>query len=329
MVFVRVMPALALFAATVVAGTTTYVGVYAGCFKDITPAPGVPPVRVVNHKWKGPTANMSVVSCASGCADLGYFYFGITGHAGAYNCYCGCSENGAAPTAPNTSCAAPCAGAHEPSGHCGADGLMAAYKLKSPKGPMPPSTTCGGGPSLPKGPACSQKAAQKFKFCDSKLSLDERVTDLVNRISLLEAGALLTARQSPEIPRLGIPAFYWGTNAIHGVEHGNSTTFPEPLNVGATFNRTVMRGVGRFIGREMRAWHNVKTNGVGLTSWSPTINIIRDQRWGRYGLAVSVMLLWCPLTPNIGHQKSGDRLRVPTLSRGVRKTILPRHAVRS
>jgi beta-glucosidase len=104
---------------------------------------------------------------------------------------------------------------------------------------------------------------------------------LVNRISLLEAGALLTARESPGIPRLGIPAFYWGTNAIHGVTYGDSTTFPEPLNVGATFNRTVMRGVGRFIGREMRAWHNVKVKSIGLTSWSPTINIIRDQRWGR------------------------------------------------
>ena len=49
------------------------------------------------------------------------------------------------------------------------------------------------------------------------MPLDERVTDLVNRITMAEAGAMLTARQSPAIPRLGIPEFYWGTNAIHGI----------------------------------------------------------------------------------------------------------------
>ena len=70
-----------------------------------------------------------------------------------------------------------------------------------------------------------------------------------------------------------------GTNAIHGVQQGNSTTFAQPVNLGATFNRSVMRGVGRTIGREMRAWHNAGEHGVGLTSWSPTINIVRDQRW--------------------------------------------------
>lgn len=101
------------------------------------------------------------------------------------------------------------------------------------------------------------------------------------RVGQEEAGPLLTARQSPEIPRLGIPAFYWGTNAIHGVDYGNATSFPQALNLGCTFNRSAARAVGRQIGREMRALQNVGAHPMGLTSWSPTINIIRDPRWGR------------------------------------------------
>ena len=143
--------------------------------------------------------------------------------------------------------------------------------------PCANSTTCGGGPAkLPAGRACSQAAAKAWKFCNTSLNLTERVTDLVNRITLEEAGPLLTARESPEIPRLGIPAFYWGTNAIHGVDYGNATSFPQALNLGCTFNKTAARAVGRQIGREMRAFQNVGVHPMGLTSWSPTINIIRE-----------------------------------------------------
>ena len=143
------------FAASVVNGC---VGTYAGCFKDIIPAPGVPPVRVVDHLLVGPTKDMSVQSCVSGCQEHGYYYAGLTGHAGAYNCYCGCAENDAAPVTLNATCAAPCAGANEPNGHCGHDGCMSAYRIDcTPK--QPPSPVCGGGgPGLPKGPACSQAA---------------------------------------------------------------------------------------------------------------------------------------------------------------------------
>jgi beta-glucosidase len=112
--------------------------------------------------------------------------------------------------------------------------------------PCANATTCGGGPGeLPGGPACSQAAAKKWKFCDVTAPLDERVTDLVERITLEEAGPLLTARESPEIPRLGVPSFYWGTNAIHGVDWGNATSFPQAINLGCTFNKSAMRAAGR------------------------------------------------------------------------------------
>ena len=135
------------------------------------------------------------------------------------------------------------------------DGAMAAYGPITCSPEAPPSQL------LPPGPACSQAASRAFKFCNTSLSLEARVADLVNRVSVAEAGALLTARESPAI-RLGIPAFYWGTNALHGVQWGNATSFPQTISLASTWNRSVWRGVGRVVGREMRALHNVGTPNV-------------------------------------------------------------------
>ena len=107
---------------------------------------------------KGPVKDMSVSECENLCSVHGYLMAGLTGHAGAYNCYCGCNANLAAPVAPNASCAKPCAGANEPGGHCGGDGVMAAYTIQCNPKP-PPSPICGGGTPLPDGPACSQQVS--------------------------------------------------------------------------------------------------------------------------------------------------------------------------
>ena len=237
------------------------------------PAPGVPPIRVVNTILdEGPVATMTVDRCAADCVSRGYYYAGLTGHVGHYYCYCSCSLNPAAPPEPkNSTCTA-----------LGGDGAMAAYGPITCSPAAPPSHKCGPPqPPLPPGPACSQAASHAFGFCNTSLSLEERVADLVGRLSVEEAGALLTARESPEIPRLGIPAFYWGTNALHGVQWGNATSFPQTISLASTWNRTVWRLVGRVVGREMRALHNIGTPNVGLTSWSPVINVQRDPRWGR------------------------------------------------
>jgi hypothetical protein len=103
---------------------------------------------------------------------------------------------------------------------------------------------------------------------------------------MFDVPGLLQARESPEIPRLGIPSFYWGTNAIHGIDWGNATSFPQAINLGCTFNKSAFRGIGRQIGREMRALTNAGKwapghSALALTNWGPTINIIRDPRWGR------------------------------------------------
>jgi xylan 1,4-beta-xylosidase len=145
--------------------------------------------------------------------------------------------------------------------------------------------------------ACTGEHAN-YKFCDSNLSMDERVKDLISRLNDTEKPYLLTARESPKgsIPRLGIPEYDWGGNCIHGVQSrcGSNftrcpTSFPDPIFLGATFNQSAWRGMGSVIGKEIRSlWlqnvgedHQSNLPHIGLDCWSPNINIVRDARWGR------------------------------------------------
>ena len=67
--------------------------------------------------------------------------------------------------------------------------------------------------------ACSENF-KSYDFCNTRLSLDERVNNLISLLTLEEKATLLTARESPlnYIPRLGIPEFDWGTNCIHSAQ---------------------------------------------------------------------------------------------------------------
>ena len=67
--------------------------------------------------------------------------------------------------------------------------------------------------------ACSQNF-NSYKFCDTKLSIDDRVNNLISMLTLEEKAKLLTARESPlnSIPRLGIPEYDWGANCIHSAQ---------------------------------------------------------------------------------------------------------------
>jgi xylan 1,4-beta-xylosidase len=138
----------------------------------------------------------------------------------------------------------------------------------------------------------------QYPFCDAFLPLDERLDDLIGRLTLEEKPYLLTARESPKgnISRLGIPEYDWGGNCMHGVESRCSakdgrcpTSFPNPNTLGPTFNRTIWKAMGKAIGLELRAlWlQNVAENHdnnlphIGLDCWSPNLNIVRDPRWGR------------------------------------------------
>ena len=93
---------------------------------------------------------------------------------------------------------------------------------------------------------------------------------------------------APAIERLGIPAYNWWNEALHGVARaGAATVFPQAIGMAASFNAPLLKEVGDAIALEARAKYNeYKTFGdteiyQGLTYWSPNINIFRDPRWGR------------------------------------------------
>ncbi|MAM20234.1 MAG: glycosyl hydrolase [Gramella sp.] len=126
-----------------------------------------------------------------------------------------------------------------------------------------------------------------YAFRNTSLSMEERVADLINRLTLEEKASQMK-HNSPAIERLGIPEYNWWNEALHGVgRSGVATVFPQAIGMGATFDEELIQQVADVISDEARATHNTAVkNGYrrqysGLTFWTPNINIFRDPRWGR------------------------------------------------
>ncbi len=124
---------------------------------------------------------------------------------------------------------------------------------------------------------------------DAAQPMASRIDDLIRRMSLAEKVSQLK-NAAPAIARLGIPAYDYWNEALHGVANNNiATVFPEPLGAASSWNPSLFHEEGRVIGTEGRAKHNDyanKHNGdskwwAGLTFWTPNVNIMRDPRWGR------------------------------------------------
>ncbi|HVU29071.1 MAG TPA: glycoside hydrolase family 3 C-terminal domain-containing protein [Sphingomicrobium sp.] len=118
-------------------------------------------------------------------------------------------------------------------------------------------------------------------------SIDERIDSLIGRMTLSEKAAQLQD-SAPAIPRLGIPAYTYWNEALHGVARaGEATVFPQAIGMAATWDKSLLREEGEVISIEARAKYNqAQRDGqtgryFGLTFWSPNINIFRDPRWGR------------------------------------------------
>jgi len=133
----------------------------------------------------------------------------------------------------------------------------------------------------------AQQNPNQFPFRNTSLSVEERVNDLVSRLTLQEKAdqMLYTA---PSIPRLGIPAYNWWNEALHGVARsGYATVFPQSITVANSWDEGLILSVATAISDEARAkYHEFQRRGKtgiyqGLTFWSPNINIFRDPRWGR------------------------------------------------
>ena len=131
----------------------------------------------------------------------------------------------------------------------------------------------------------AQKA--EYPFQDPGLSMEERVNDLVSRLTLEEKAQQLLYG-APAIERLGIPAYNWWNECLHGVaRNGRATIFPQAIGMAATFDTDLMQRVGDAISDEARAKYNASAaHGYrgqyqGLTFWTPNVNLFRDPRWGR------------------------------------------------
>lgn len=135
--------------------------------------------------------------------------------------------------------------------------------------PMPATAAENGAPSL------RTQSEQAAATLVGKLTLDEKVEQLLN--------------VAPAIPRLGIPAYNWWTESLHGALGPVPTTnFPEPIGLAASFDEALVHEVAAAISAEVRGLHalgratgKLGRIGTGLNTWSPNINIFRDPRWGR------------------------------------------------
>jgi len=124
-------------------------------------------------------------------------------------------------------------------------------------------------------------------FWDAELSVAERVADLLTQLTPAEKAAQML-HEAPGVPRLGISAYNWWNECLHGVARaGTATVFPQAIGLAASFDANLMSDVARAISDEARAKHHAYAaegdHGYykGLTYWSPNINIFRDPRWGR------------------------------------------------
>ena len=129
--------------------------------------------------------------------------------------------------------------------------------------------------------------AQQYPWQDTTRSLDNRVEWLIKNLTLDEKLSLMV-HQNPAIPRVGLPAYSWWNEALHGVGRaGLATVYPMPIALAATFDPSMIRRVFNNVALEAREkYQQAQDTGgtgdyTGLTFFTPNINIFRDPRWGR------------------------------------------------
>jgi len=122
----------------------------------------------------------------------------------------------------------------------------------------------------------------QYPFLDPALPLQERVQDIISRLTIEEKTGFIPTRNHA-VERLGIPAFGFGAEGAHGFvdREGNNTTFPQTIGLAAGWDRELLRKVGEIAAVEARVFYKTHERRGGLAVWSPTIDMERDPRWGR------------------------------------------------
>jgi beta-glucosidase len=143
---------------------------------------------------------------------------------------------------------------------------------------------------------CTSEPQASYPFCNPKLDAGTRASDLVSRLSLLEL-IEQTSTIAPGISRLGINAYNWRSNCLHGWDKGGGpdwlgytwTVFPAPIGLAASFDKELVLKVGQVTSTESRALHNIimahyngsSQEASGVNCFAPNVNLLRDPRWGR------------------------------------------------
>lgn len=130
---------------------------------------------------------------------------------------------------------------------------------------------------------------RSYPMWNPDLPLEQRVNDVLSRLTLEEKVAQML-NATPAIPRLGIPAYDWWNEVLHGVARTpfKVTSYPQAIGMAATWDSSSLKTMADYSATEGRAIYNEalrlgRTNEryLGLTYWTPNINIFRDPRWGR------------------------------------------------
>ena len=160
-------------------------------------------------------------------------------------------------------------------------------------------------PSPPTGtPDACLVPIPKAGWCNTSKPFDERVSILVGALSVAEKCeqiSTFTPKTVPGVPRVGLPPFSYHSEGLHGLRNSfdtvgfNATVFPQVTAMAAAGNFSLIAAMGRAMLLEARALSNYATDhglgpfgrGAGLFYWSPTMNLGRDPRWGRFQESVS------------------------------------------
>lgn len=131
--------------------------------------------------------------------------------------------------------------------------------------------------------AAEDNMEKKYKFRDSSLSFDERVKDLLSRLTIEEKAGLLPNHMAA-VPRLDIGEWYVGAEVARGYVSRNpdepTTVFPQPIGLSGTFDTELMEKAGLAAGKEARVLNKRHPSGH-LMLWGPTVDLCRNPLWGR------------------------------------------------
>ncbi|KAJ4165224.1 hypothetical protein LMH87_006865 [Akanthomyces muscarius] len=245
---------------------------YEGCYHD----PNSP------RDLAGPLLTVGKLNspryCANICGAAGYSYSGVEF---SIQCFCGYKIESTSVKADESQCNADCPA--DPSKKCGGGNMINIYKISNPSlnPPLSPSF-----PDCTRDPLCSNDV------CDMSKSIADRAAAVVKVLTLDEKATNLASSASGSA-RIGLPAYQWQNEALHGVAGSTgvqfqsplganfsaATSFPMPILLSAAFDDQLVKDVATVISSEARAFAN---HGLaGLDFWTPNINPFRDPRWGR------------------------------------------------